>query len=295
VLRRNRNRLLGLWLATLVVLLLLAAALPGLTLLPERNYDIPQSAESRDVLANLGWLFTVMLALYVLAFILLTPKESRWRLLYAVVVLWLLAGLIVLAVWLAGEQGIEFFIPEPVPIPSVTPTPGLPEELPPEEYGPIEDVAFTPPQRWVRVLVLSSVTVLCTGLVLIIAWLAYTRYRPAVRPPLAQLVTQAQAALDALYAGEDVRDVVLRCYFEMTRVLDENQGLRRAETMTPREFAARLTAWGLPAEPVHTLTRLFEEARYGSRLTDDTAVQRAITSLERIVAAIERLPAWRPV
>jgi len=295
VLRRNRNRLLGLWLATLVVLLLLAAALPGLTLLPERNYDIPQSAESRDVLANLGWLFTVMLALYVLAFILLTPKESRWRLLYAVVVLWLLAGLIVLAVWLAGEQGIEFFIPEPVPIPSVTPTPGLPEELPPEEYGPIEDVAFTPPQRWVRVLVLSSVAVLCTGLVLIIAWLAYTRYRPAVRPPLAQLVTQAQAALDALYAGEDVRDVVLRCYFEMTRVLDENQGLRRAETMTPREFAARLTAWGLPAEPVHTLTRLFEEARYGSRLTDDTAVQRAITSLERIVAAIERLPAWRPV
>ncbi len=295
MLRRNRNRLLGLWLATLVVLLLLAAALPGLTLLPERNYDIPQSAESRDVLANLGWLFTVMLALYVLAFILLTPKESRWRLLYAVVVLWLLAGLIVLAVWLAGEQGIEFFIPEPVPIPSVTPTPGLPEELPPEEYGPIEDVAFTPPQRWVRVLVLSSVAVLCTGLVLIIAWLAYTRYRPAVRPPLAQLVTQAQAALDALYAGEDVRDVVLRCYFEMTRVLDENQGLRRAETMTPREFAARLTAWGLPAEPVHTLTRLFEEARYGSRLTDDTAVQRAITSLERIVAAIERLPAWRPV
>lgn len=295
MLRRNRNRLLGLWLATLVVLLLLAAALPGLTLLPERNYDIPQSAEPRDVLANLGWLFTVMLALYVLAFILLTPKESRWRLLYAVVVLWLLAGLIVLAVWLAGEQGIEFFIPEPVPIPSVTPTPGLPEELPPEEYGPIEDVAFTPPQRWVRVLVLSSVAVLCTGLVLIIAWLAYTRYRPAVRPPLAQLVTQAQAALDALYAGEDVRDVVLRCYFEMTRVLDENQGLRRAETMTPREFAARLTAWGLPAEPVHTLTRLFEEARYGSRLTDDTAVQRAITSLERIVAAIERLPAWRPV
>jgi len=295
VLRRNRNRLLGLWLATLALLLVLAAALPGLTLLPERNYDIPQSAEPRDVLANLGWLFTVMLALYVLAFILLTPKESRWRLLYAVVVLWLLAGLIVLAVWLAGEQGIEFFIPEPVPIPSVTPTPGLPEELPPEEYGPIEDVAFTPPQRWVRVLVLSSVAVLCTGLVLIIAWLAYTRYRPAVRPPLAQLVTQAQAALDALYAGEDVRDVVLRCYFEMTRVLDENQGLRRAETMTPREFAARLTAWGLPAEPVHTLTRLFEEARYGSRLTDDTAVQRAITSLERIVAAIERLPAWRPV
>lgn len=291
---RSRNRLLGLWLATLAVLLVLAAALPGLTLLPERNYDIPQSAEPWDVLANLGWLFTVILALYVLAFILLTPKELRWRLLYAVVALWLLAGLIVLAVWLAGERGIQF-MPEPVPVPSVTPTPGPADELAPEEVGPIEVVAFTPPQRWVRVLVLSSVAVVCTGLVLIIAWLLYTRYRPAIQPPLTQLATQAQAALDALYAGEDVRDVVLRCYFEMARVLDESQGLRRAETMTPREFAARLTAWGLPAEPVHTLTGLFEEARYGSHPADDAMVQQAITALERIVAAVERLPAWRPV
>lgn len=294
MLRRSRNRLLGLWLATLAVLLVLAAALPGLTLLPERNYDIPREAEPWDVLANLGWLFTVMLALYLLAFILLTPREWRWRLLYAVVALWLLAGLIVLVVWLAGERGIEF-MPGSVPIPAVTPTPGPETELSPEEYEPVLDAAFTPPERWVRVLVLSSVAVWCAALVFIIAWLIYTRYRPAAQPPLAQLATQAQAALDALYAGEDVRDVVLRCYFEMARVLDERQGLRRAETATPREFAARLTAWGLPAEPVHTLTRLFEEARYGSHPADDAVVQQAIASLERIVAALEMLPAWRPV
>jgi hypothetical protein len=292
--RRSRNRLLGLWLATLAVLLVLAAALPGLTLLPERNYDLPQSTEPWGVLANLGWLFTVVLALYVLAFIMLTPKDLRWRLLYAVVALWLLAGLVVLVVWLTGEREIQV-IPEPAPIPSATATPGTPDELPPEEYGPVEGVAFTPPQRWVRVLVLSSVAVVCVGLILIIAWFVYARYRPTAQPPLAQLATQAQAALDALSAGEHVRDVVLRCYFEMARVLDENQGLHRVETATPREFAARLAAWGLPEEPVHTLTRLFEEARYGRRPADDAMVQQAIDALERIVAAVETMPAWRPV
>ncbi len=33
--------------------------------------------------------------------------------------------------------------------------------------------------------------------------------------------------------------------------------------MTPHEFEQQLQRAGLPAEPVHDLTHLFEEARYG--------------------------------
>jgi len=285
---RRRNRLLGIWLATFAVLLMLAAALPELALLPERIYDIPWAAGITRPALDLGWLFIVMLALYVLGFILLTPQEWRWRLVYAIVALWLLAGLIVLLVWLAGDQAIPSTL-TPVPLPSVTPTPETAQEPMPEVYEPALDVTFMPPERWVRVIVISSVILLCAAVLLTLLWLFYARQRPFVPPPVAQLATQAQAALDALYAGEDVHDVVLRCYFEMARVLDESQGLRRAETATPREFAARLVALGLPAQPVQTLTRLFEEVRYGRYQADDVVIQQATASLKGIVAACQEL------
>ncbi len=285
----HRKRLLAFWFASLAVMLVLAAALPGLTLLPERNYDIPWSVDPTGSVLDLGWLFGVMLALYVIGFFMIIPKELRRRLLaYAVVMFWLLAGMIVVAVWIAGDEGIE----EPVLLlssPVATPTMALSELEFTEELEPIREVVFTPPQHWVRIGVILGIGVLCAVVALGIFWFIYARYRPATPPPLFFLATQAQAALDALYGGEDVRDVVLRCYFEMARVLDQSQGIRRVETVTPREFAIQLTGWGLPAEPVSTLTRLFEEVRYGSYSEDDTAAQQAIASLEAIIAACQEL------
>ena len=47
-----------------------------------------------------------------------------------------------------------------------------------------------------------------------------------------------------------MRNTVMRCYFEMVRVLDEQRGIRRQMDMTPREFEKRLEDTGLPGEHV---------------------------------------------
>jgi hypothetical protein len=73
----------------------------------------------------------------------------------------------------------------------------------------------------------------------------------------------------------------------MARVLDRTRGIRRTESVTPREFAAQLAAHGLPAHAVGTLTRLFEETRYGTAVSEDAGAQRAIDSLKVIVAACQ--------
>lgn len=286
---RHRNRLRALWLASLALLLLLAGALPGLTLLPERSYEVPLEKSSNPVL-DLGWLISVMVGVYLLVFLFFI-RELRWRMAYSVIALWLLAGLIVALVWLAGDEGIEMPLTLLAP-PLATPTIAPPDSAP-EPVLPAEAVVFTPPERWVRLAAFSGVILLCVTVLAGLAWWAHSRVRRPAPPPLAELATQAQMALEALYGGADVRDVVIRCYFEMARTLDERQGLRRIETTTPREFAAQLTRLGLPAEPVQTLTRLFEVARYGGYTADASAnaaaAQQAQASLRAIVAACEAL------
>jgi hypothetical protein len=55
--------------------------------------------------------------------------------------------------------------------------------------------------------------------------------------------------------------------------------------MTPREFVRSLTAMGLPELAVQRLTRLFEDVRYGARVTGDQEEGEAIASLTAIVDA----------
>jgi hypothetical protein len=76
-----------------------------------------------------------------------------------------------------------------------------------------------------------------------------------------------ETALAALESGAELHNVVLRCYEEMTRLLNEARGIRRPQAMTAREFELTLTQLGLPEEPVVSLTRLFEEARSVQSLT----------------------------
>jgi len=65
--------------------------------------------------------------------------------------------------------------------------------------------------------------------------------------------------------------------------LQEEYGLERGEAMTAREFERLLQGRGIPYEPVHQLTRLFEAARYGSRTPGPDEEQRAVECLSAIV------------
>lgn len=283
---RRRKQLLGVWVATLVVVLVLIGALRGLTLLPERAYELPrQESPIRSVL-DLTWLFGVVIAIYVIGIVLIAPRIVRKRLAYLMIALGILALLVMGLIALAAGISLEPVLLAPPP--EASPTSALPQEATPEPELPVVEVAtFKRPPHWVGIIVTIGIGLVLAAGLLGALWRFALRQPDAGEQPLVELAARAQAALDALYGGEEVSQVVLRCYFEMMRVLDQTQGIRRAEAMTPREFAERLTGLGLPARAVQTLTRLFEDARYGTPVSDDAVAQQAVASLNVIVAACQ--------
>lgn len=102
---------------------------------------------------------------------------------------------------------------------------------------------------------------------------------------LAQIGIEAGEALDDLHSGADLRDTILHCYAEMSRILWRRKGIRRHQAMTAREFENELDQYGLPQEHVQILTRLFEKARYGSSSLGDIDQHEAETCLQAIVLA----------
>ena len=100
------------------------------------------------------------------------------------------------------------------------------------------------------------------------------------------ILENAQQAVDALRAGMDLRNVVIRCYFQMALALQEKHGIQLEATMTAREFERLLEYEGFPVAPVHQLTSLFEKVRYSSQDTITQADEAmALASLNAIIRA----------
>jgi hypothetical protein len=115
-----------------------------------------------------------------------------------------------------------------------------------------------------------------------LGWFVWRRRRRVV-PPLEQLAQQAEEAIEAIQGGADLRDTVMRCYYEMSRVLRQQRGIERHRAMTPREFVAFLGEAGLPTGPVWRLTELFEQVRYGAKAPGQAEEAQALACLETIV------------
>ena len=113
--------------------------------------------------------------------------------------------------------------------------------------------------------------------------------RPAPEADLNSLAKSARRAISELESGEDLQDAILRCYAEMTSTVRDVRGLRRDRDVTAREFTDVLVRAQLPPGPVHTLTALFEKARYGTGNTTPQDESAAISSLRAIVHACEEL------
>lgn len=136
-------------------------------------------------------------------------------------------------------------------------------------------------------LILSISLALAAGLTTLILylgrrWLAQRR--------LAYMAAAPRIALSQLAAGQELRDVILRCYAEMSRAVSQGRGLQRQTGMTPREFEARLVEAGLPLPSVQRLTRLFERARYGAGEVSMREELEARDCLTAILAACEVRP-----
>ncbi len=103
------------------------------------------------------------------------------------------------------------------------------------------------------------------------------------------LKEEVESALQDVYDGADLRNIILRCYLQMINILKLEHGIERDEALTPREFERLLEASGIPDEPIRQLTNLFERVRYGSKPTTEKDEQEAINSLAAIRTACQSM------
>jgi len=134
------------------------------------------------------------------------------------------------------------------------------------------------PPDWLRVLI-NALIALLIAVALWFLWRLF-RSRPDTQTLLVQ---QAEAALDDLNYGGDLRDVVMRCYASMSQVLRQSRNVERDKDMTPREFESHLAELGLRDEHIRRLTRLFEDVRYGKKSSGERAKLEAVGCLQAIV------------
>jgi hypothetical protein len=109
-------------------------------------------------------------------------------------------------------------------------------------------------------------------------------FKPSKQATTIDLVSlEAEKARQALVTGLDLKDVIIKCYQQMSLALEKDRGLEREDFMTTREFEKLLEAAGIPYDPIHQLTQLFEEVRYGNWKPQLLDEQKAINCLEAII------------
>lgn len=108
--------------------------------------------------------------------------------------------------------------------------------------------------------------------------------KPARRTRPIELVgAEAEKNWRALKTGQDLKGVIIKCYQQMSLALEKEQGIERKDFMTTGEFETTLEAAGMPHDPIHQLTRLFNAARYGHWQPSAVDEQDAIQCLEAIM------------
>jgi hypothetical protein len=163
------------------------------------------------------------------------------------------------------------------------------EEVLPPDLGNIridEDLLNNPPD-WVDSISIIVAVGIAVIVAVVVVFLVRRPWQKDSRA-LDMIAAEAEAALADIRAGGDLRDAVLRCYFEMSQGLRRSMGLVREEGMTPREFESALTDSGLPTNSVHRLTRLFESVRYGRHEASEGEIREAVDSLEEIIVASQK-------
>lgn len=148
---------------------------------------------------------------------------------------------------------------------------------------------YQAPPEWLTTAITVALVVIISLAVVLIFLAIYRRSKGRALEPLHHIQQEAQAALDAIEAGGDLREVIIRCYVQMIETLKQYRSIHRDRDMTPHEFEAYLEQRGLPREPVQQLTLLFEQARYSGTTPARQDERSAVASLSAIIAACQRV------
>lgn len=292
--KTEKYRVLFLFSAVAIALLLLAAGITNLKMLPGRPFPLqwqqPPPGESAPfgngywfLVLIRGFLILCLISVLFYVFINLLTTEGRKRLLKnliqmaaLVLVVYLLLSLLESATKRNPQQQQE-----------EQPGVGQLGALPTAEGLPATPAqASTNASPWLDVGICLGLAFVLAILITFLAWGIYKASREATGHTITRLADEAQEAIDALYAGGNIRDTVIRCYIQMTQVLAEERNLRREDAMTPHEFEQiLLTRLKLPETPVRRLTGLFEAVRYGDYQPGKREEMEAIDSLSAIAEA----------
>ncbi|MBP1693380.1 MAG: putative rane protein [Chloroflexi bacterium] len=272
----------------------LAIGLPRMDFKPGQIYRLPQesnsviqmfsmaSPEQRRFLTLRGLLTLILIVYPIYILISLLTQRGRKRLARDLAILFLL---IVFLLWY-NQTGEKFLsglgknaVIEPIQQSS--------------EMGDIPLAVFDPSTaHWIPVVLLAGGAVLLAAMVGSIVWWLYTPGprggSTSLATPRQKIAAEAEQAVHAIEAGEEVKDVVLRTYYKLERILEEQRGVLRQQAATPSEFAESMGQYGLPKGAINELTHLFEEVRYGEVKTDSAMQRRALTAFNAIIIMLPR-------
>jgi hypothetical protein len=270
----KRKRLLFLLLAA-GLMILIAAALPRLELKPgiplpkwEGGAGPPPSESQPDVSISLSTFLKALLEVVgILVLVYSVYKLLRgvpWKEILGPALLIALLALVAIVILFALTNLL------------ITTEPLAPEVLPPElkREGP---PLGSPPAILVWLVWIG----LGAMIIVLGIWASNRRTKNLRAGDLVEL--EAERAIQALKKGQDFKNVIVQCYQQMSAALQKERGIELEDTMTAREFEHLLEAKGLPRDPVHQLTQLFEAARYSLRQFTPADEQEAFDCLSAIV------------
>jgi hypothetical protein len=272
----KRKTLIWLGLVMLITVMIAASLSqlelrPGMPLPHVDNSQVVISPDTQElpvvfpVSDVLKILFALTLAGFMLYAIYRIIRSLRWAIVRSsvqtILVIILIAGsLIFLIMLLPGTQDALYMeLPVPTQLPPVT-----------SPLGPVP----------ILLLWLVGIAVLISSILLGIWVFSPSRQKTTID----LLGLEAEKAQQALLIGLDLKDVILKCYSEMSLAVEKEQGIERADFMTTREFEDLLEAAGIPHTPIHQLTQLFEAVRYGNWQPNSMDEQKAIHCLQAIVS-----------
>lgn len=260
-----------------MITMIIAAGLPQLELQP--GMPLPKLENNRVVVpvAEEGSSGVIPVDKFILIFVILIAvgsilyalfkalRGANWKaiaafLLQMLVILLIISGFLFLITMLPGSR-------TPVPMEQPLPTP-IPLDSAP--LGPVP-----PALLWLVGLGLLAVFILM-GI-----WISRSTSSRAAAIDVVGL--EAEKAWRELKIGVGLKGVITRCYRQMSLALEKEQGIERKEYMTTGEFENLLEAAGIPRDPIHQLTRLFEAVRYGNWQPGPSEEQAAIHCLEAII------------
>lgn len=226
--------------------------LPGLPILgvePNPANNLTTASETSGKETSPQWLFQTSLAvgIILLLALLITAFLNKANIKLVILIVSVLALLIVLF-GILHELSIDQF--------------GTLHSEPPQTMQQLSDpnveLIGDPPAEWN-----FWVTVGLGFLgIIIIGWIVSCFFRKPHKEN--KLAAEANLAIQSINSGVNLGGIIIKCYLNMEKIISEERGIERNQSMTPYEFEAHLIDIGIPKFPIQVITNMFEKARYGN-------------------------------